>query len=97
VFAGLIPQKRHIRIAHAGDIDTGDTVAYIGLPRDNRTGGSPWFAVTLWFGQPTRTTVASVQALDRSRPSYDELPIPELDLRLRREHRTPAMGTSMPA
>lgn len=98
-FASLIPHKRHIRIAHAGDIDTGDTVAYIGLPRDNRSGGSPWFAVALWFGQPTRATAAGTNGRgpDRSRPSYDELPIPELDLRLRREHRTLAVGTSMPA
>lgn len=98
-FAGLIPPKRHIRIAHAGDIDTGEAVAYIGLPRDNRAGGSPWFAVTLWFGQPTRDAAADLtgKVPGPARPHYDELPIPELDLRLRREHRTPTAGASMPA
>jgi hypothetical protein len=28
-----------------GDIDSGGTVAYLGRPRDNRNGGSPWFEV----------------------------------------------------
>jgi hypothetical protein len=74
-------------------------VAYIRLPRDNRAGGSPWFAVALWFGQPTHASVTDNigQAPDRTRPTYDELPIPELDLRMRREHRTPAADASMPA
>ncbi|MFI7208973.1 hypothetical protein [Micromonospora aurantiaca (nom. illeg.)] len=88
-FAGLIPRKRHIRIAHAGDIDTGEAVAYIGLPRDNRNGGSPWFEVTLWFGEPARPVVQPSDGLvpDSRAPHHDELPLPGLDLRLRRDHR----------
>jgi hypothetical protein len=80
VFAGLVPRKRHIRIAHAGDIETGEAVAYVGLPRDNRNGGSPWFAVALWFGEPAgaaRPGPGGVPA-----PRHGELPIPELDLQL---------------
>lgn len=84
-FAGLVPRKRHIRVAHAGDIDTGETVAYLGLPRDNRSGGSPWFEVALWFGQPTHAVaVRTDQAVGDTPLHQDELPIPELDLRVRR-------------
>lgn len=98
-FSYLIPRKRHIRIAHAGDIDTGDAIAYIGLPRDSRNGGSPWFDVTLWFGQPAHT--AAIPAAERTsgRPQlhHDELPIPDLDLQLRRQHRTTVADASIPA
>jgi hypothetical protein len=84
-FAGLIPRKRHVRIAHAGDIDTGEVVAYIGLPRDNRSGGSPWFEVALWLGEPARlaTTPSNGQQTTAVAIRHDELPIPELDLQLR--------------
>ncbi|WP_433612586.1 hypothetical protein ACQP2P_01745 [Dactylosporangium sp. CA-139114] len=98
-FAGLVPRKRHIRVAHAGDIDTGEAVAYLGLPRDNRNGGSPWFEVTLWFGQPSRiaATRSDGRDVDQSTVSHDELPIPELDLQLRGEHPTTAARTPMRA
>jgi hypothetical protein len=83
VFARVVPPKRHVRIAHTGDIATGEAVAYIGLPRDNRDGGSPWFEVTLWFGEAavagTPLLVAEgATVVPQSR--HDELPIPELDL-----------------
>ncbi|WP_435178931.1 hypothetical protein [Actinacidiphila sp. bgisy145] len=32
----------HVRIMHTGDPETGGCVIEIGLPRDNRAGGSPW-------------------------------------------------------
>jgi hypothetical protein len=98
-FAGLIPRKRHVRIAHAGDLETGEAVAYIGLPRDNRTGGSPWFEVRLWLGEPARATAPHTGARPADRPGvhHDELPIPELELRLRREDRIAGAGASMPA
>ncbi|MEO3924520.1 hypothetical protein ABGB07_11765 [Micromonosporaceae bacterium B7E4] len=81
VFAEVVPPKRHIRIAHTGDIVTGEAVAYIGLPRDNRDNGSPWFEVRLWFGEPA-TTGAPLPVVDGAvpQPRTDELPIPELDL-----------------
>ncbi|MGI5245913.1 hypothetical protein [Dactylosporangium sp. CA-139066] len=84
VFAGLVPRKRHIRIAHTGNIDTGEAVAYIGLPRDNRNGGSPWFAVALWFGEPARAAAVAARTgtAGGTAPRHDELPIPELDLQL---------------
>jgi hypothetical protein len=95
-FAGLVPRKRHVRIAHAGDIDTGEAVAYIGLPRDNRNGGSPWFEVALWLGEPARVSVSVTgRAPHDAELDHDELPIPELDLQLRGEHR--ATGITMPA
>ncbi|MEV0394210.1 hypothetical protein [Polymorphospora rubra] len=81
VFAGVAPPKRHIRIAHTGDITTGDATAYIGLPRDNRDGGSPWFEVMLWFGEaPTVGTPLPLVVAQDAVPGrrYDELPIPEL-------------------
>ncbi|MFY1669175.1 hypothetical protein ACN27G_04325 [Plantactinospora sp. WMMB334] len=82
IFAGMVPPKRHVRIAHTGDIATGEAVAYIGLPRDNRDNGSPWFEVRLWFGQPA-TTGHPLPVVDPSvpLPRTDEPPIPELDLR----------------
>lgn len=83
-FAGVLPRRRHLRVAHAGDIGTGDALAYIGLPRDNRHGGSPWFEVQLWIGQPARTTTVAddgpAGSLVRLR---GEVPIPELDLQVR--------------
>jgi hypothetical protein len=84
VFAGLVPRKRHIRVAHTGDLETGEAVAYLGLPRDNRNGGSPWFAVALWFGEPARATAGAAPAgpAGQAAPRHDELPIPELDLQL---------------
>jgi hypothetical protein len=98
LFAGIIPRKRHIRVAHAGDLNTGEAVAYLGLPRDNRDGGSPWFDVRHWFGQPSATGVnATRNGTGRnSLTQYDELPIPDLQLRPRRQPRT-AAGTEMSA
>lgn len=80
VFAGVVPPKRHLRVAHAGDIATGEAVAYIGLPRDNRDGGSPWFDVRLWFGEPANAPAVSPGSdVEREIPRqrHDELPIPE--------------------
>lgn len=88
-FSGLVPRKRHIRVAHAGDIDTGETVAYLGLPRDNRNGGSPWFEVALWLGAPARTAAGLAgRASERPQRHHDELPIPDIDLQLRRVNRS---------
>lgn len=90
VFAGVVPPKRHVRVAHTGDIATGEAVAYIGLPRDNRDGGSPWFEVMLWFGE-VAVAGSPLPAADGSttvpRPRYDELPIPEFDLQALRPGR----------
>lgn len=40
-FAPAITQG-HVRIMHTGDPETGGCVIELGLPRDNRAGGSPW-------------------------------------------------------
>lgn len=88
-FTGMVPRKRHVRVAHAGDIETGEAVAYLGLPRDNRNGGSPWFEVALWLGTPTRaTTELGGRTSGSTHPHHDELPIPDIDLQLRRGART---------
>ncbi|GAA0736759.1 hypothetical protein Drose_35965 [Dactylosporangium roseum] len=95
-FAGLVPRKRHIRVAHAGDIDTGEAVAYLGLPRDNRNGGSPWFEVALWFGAPAHpATEPARPASERMQQHHGELPIPDIELQLRRTTRS--AGVSMSA
>lgn len=83
VFAGVMPAKRHVRIAHTGDIATGEATTYLGLPRDNRDGGSPWFEVMLWLGTAPATglplpVLDSAAGLPAQR--HDELPIPELKL-----------------
>jgi hypothetical protein len=81
VFAAVMPPKRHVRIAHTGDITTGEAIAYLGLPRDNRDGGSPWFEVLLWFGEPAGPAQA-LPALGSTvpQPRHDEFPLPELEL-----------------
>jgi hypothetical protein len=86
IFAGIMPPKRHVRVAHAGDLNTGEAIAYIGLPRDNRDGGAPWFEVRLWFGEPAIGSAASTAASVAGqvpKPRHDELPIPELDVQVR--------------
>ncbi|MFJ8686543.1 hypothetical protein [Micromonospora wenchangensis] len=83
VFAGVVPPKRHLRVAHTGDIGTGEATAYLGLPRDNREGGSPWFEVTLWFGDAvTVGTPLPIVGDPVGVPvqRHDELPVPELPL-----------------
>ncbi|MFE9690698.1 hypothetical protein [Micromonospora sp. NPDC005806] len=32
-FVGVLPRRRHLRVAHGGSIETGEVVAYIGAPR----------------------------------------------------------------
>ena len=85
VFSGIVPPKRHLRAAHAGDLETGEAIAYLGFPRDNRDGGSPWFDITRWFGQPPAQHGA--EPVNGARPAatvrHDELPLPELDVRPR--------------
>ncbi|WBB56298.1 hypothetical protein [Verrucosispora sp. WMMD573] len=92
-FPGIVPRRRHVRIAHAGDIGTGEVVAYLGLPRDNRDGGSPWFQVQLWFGQPTQAVLplasGSLAGVGVRLPG--EVPIPELDVHVR-----PRCGEGVP-
>jgi hypothetical protein len=94
VFAAVVPRKRHIRVAHAGDIVTGEAVAYLGLPRDNRDGGSPWFEVTLWFGQSTTLTAPSAGPSAEASARHDELPIPDLDIQLRPVRRVAPAGAA---
>ncbi|MFB8176366.1 hypothetical protein ACFC8N_09835 [Streptomyces sp. NPDC055966] len=45
-FAEVVRQG-HVRIMHTGDPETGNCVIEVGLPRDNREGGSPWLDGTL--------------------------------------------------
>jgi hypothetical protein len=99
VFAGVVPPKRHVRVAHGGDIASGEAYAFIGLPRDNRDGGSPWFEVTLWFGAPPARTAWPSTALAEPAPElpgprHDELPSPELDLGAHRPGRVAGAGAS---
>jgi hypothetical protein len=100
VFSGVLPPKRHVRIAHTGDIGTGEATAYIGLPRDNRDGGAPWFEVRLWFGDaPTVGMPLPVVGDPAVVPGgwHDELPLPALSLEALRPGRTAGGATSRPA
>ncbi|MDX3777503.1 hypothetical protein ACK389_21465 [Streptomyces antibioticus] len=45
-FAEAVRQG-HVRIVHTGDPETGNCVIEVGLPRDNREGGSPWLDGTI--------------------------------------------------
>ncbi|WP_369366420.1 hypothetical protein AB5L52_25490 [Streptomyces sp. CG4] len=45
-FAEVV-QQGHVRIMHTGDPETGNCVIEVGLPRDNREGGSPWLDGTV--------------------------------------------------
>jgi hypothetical protein len=96
-FTGVVPPKRHLRVAHAGDLDTGEAMAYLGLPRDNRDGGSPWFEVTLWFGHPKRDLAADAvgDQDEAALPRHDELPIPELDVLVRPQRRPTGTAQTM--
>src|SRR6185437_2119804 len=82
-FGGVVPAMRHLRLAHAADVETGDCVIYLGIPRDNRLGGLPWFDVAAVFGDSGRFSqdagLAGGQASPAG-PSYDQLPLPEFEL-----------------
>jgi hypothetical protein len=85
-FASAIPVMRHLRLVHAGDVQTGECVIYLGIPRDNRGGGRPWFDVSGIHGDPggsgeqgSRTGVPRGPG-PAGGPSYDELPLPEVEL-----------------
>ncbi|MEU4594246.1 hypothetical protein [Micromonospora aurantiaca (nom. illeg.)] len=88
-FTGVVPRRRHVRVAHVGDLDTGEAVAYLGLPRDNRDGGSPWFEVQLWIGQPAHPVlVATGGSSAIPGPALPgEVPIPELEVMVRPKRR----------
>ena len=84
-FSEVVPAMRHLRLAHASDLETGETVIYLGLPRDNRRGGMPWFDVAIVYGDSgsggeqgdaggTRGPVPAAG------PSYDQLPLPDVGL-----------------
>ena len=88
-FGGVVPVMRHLRLAHAADLETGDCVIYLGIPRDNRIGGLPWFDVAIVFGDPGAEHDAGLagDAALPSGPRYDQLPLPEFEL-------VPRSGTS---
>lgn len=85
-FAEVIPVKRHLVLAHVGDLETGECVIYLGIPRDNRDGGRPWFDVTRIYGDPGSSgergdgTGTPQRPEPPTGPSYDELPLPEVEL-----------------
>jgi hypothetical protein len=85
-FGHVVPPMRHLRLAHAGDLETGECVIYLGFPRDDRDGGLPWYDVAVVHGELGGTDVEGsgpgrVDAMvPRSGPRYDELPLPDVDL-----------------
>ena len=82
-FGGMVPAMRHLRLAHAADLDTGDCVIYLGVPRDNRVGGLPWFEVDVVFGDSGKAAADAGHPDDlvpSAGPRYDQLPLPEFEL-----------------
>jgi hypothetical protein len=82
-FGGVVPAMRHVRLAHAADLETGDCVIYLGIPRDNRVGGLPWFDVAVVFGDSSMVEQAAGlprEAASPAGPRYDQLPLPEFEL-----------------
>ncbi|WP_412078854.1 hypothetical protein ACLF6K_36235 [Streptomyces xanthophaeus] len=70
-FADAVRQG-HVRVMHTGDPETGNCVIEVGLPRDNREGGSPWLDGTieihndLQVGLPApRSAADAVAGLER--------------------------------
>lgn len=89
-FGRVVPAMRHLRLAHAADLDTGECIIYLGIPRDNRIGGMPWFDVAVVFGDAGDGQLGSGAAGDlasRARPSFDQLPLPEFELAQRSTRR----------
>ncbi|MFD7782272.1 hypothetical protein ACFV4Q_04130 [Streptomyces nojiriensis] len=66
-FADAVRQG-HVRVVHTGDPETGNCVIEVGLPRDNREGGSPWLDGTveihndLQVGLPAPRSAADAMA-----------------------------------
>ena len=85
-FGGVVPMMRHLRIAHAGDLETGECVIYLGIPQDNRDGGVPWLDVAVINGEPggpgevSRGSNPPYDPAPPLGPSYDELPLPDVGL-----------------
>lgn len=85
-FGGVVPPMRHLRIVHAGDLETGECVIYLGIPQDNRDGGVPWFDVAAIYGDPGGAPDSGHGSkpphdpAPPTGPSYDELPLPDVGL-----------------
>jgi len=82
-FGAVVPAMRHLRLAHAADLENGDCVIYLGIPRDNRLGGLPWFDVAVVFGDSGRGQEVSAgpdAPAPSAGPRYDQLPLPEFEL-----------------
>jgi hypothetical protein len=85
-FGGVVPPKRHLRMVHAGDLETGECVIYLGIPQDNRDGGVPWFDVAVIYGErggpgdSGHGSTPPYEPAPPAGPSYDELPLPDVGL-----------------
>lgn len=85
-FAGSIPEgPEHLHLAWAGDPSDSKVAVYVGFPRDNRAGGSPWYAVECVHRDDLQTPLPVVSTSTNGTPRYDELSVPALDVRARRE------------
>lgn len=92
-FGGIVPAMRHLRLAHAADLENGECLIYLGVPRDNRLGGLPWFDVEVVFGDPglrQRGAGGPDDPVSPAGPGYDQLPLPEFEV-TRRPHAGPSV------
>ncbi|ADB33668.1 hypothetical protein Kfla_4650 [Kribbella flavida DSM 17836] len=77
-------QPHYLHLAWAGDPESGDITVYLGFPRDNADGGSPWFAVQLVHRDEIGGQLPiTVGAPDPYGDRFDQRPIPEVPVRLR--------------
>lgn len=89
-FAEAVRQG-HVRVMHMGDPETGNCVIEVGLPRDNREGGSPWLDGTveihndLQVGLPAPRSAEDVMVAQEGSPQEvstgldRKLPEPSID------------------
>lgn len=86
------PTPRRLHLVHTADDNTGEVVLYIGFPRLDDDGQGPWFAVQR-LDPPDDGTPQTVEpVVPTGDGGYEEQPVPDVPVRLRRPASAPAEG-----
>jgi hypothetical protein len=64
----------HVRIMHTGDPETGNCVIEVGLPRDNREGGSPWLDGTVEIHNDLQVSLPAPRSAEGTLVDQSALP-----------------------
>ncbi|MFI9181135.1 hypothetical protein ACIGXG_02845 [Streptomyces goshikiensis] len=72
-FAAAVRQG-HVRVMHTGDPETGNCVIEVGLPRDNREGGSPWLDGTVEIHNDLQVGLPAPRSAPDSMAEQEVLP-----------------------